>query len=62
VFIISAVGGMGRYAVCFWVSAKITFQQTKPDDACNSVALDFSTFFRKTYGSAHNTTFGQNSE
>jgi hypothetical protein len=37
----SAVGGKGRFAVCFWVSAKIPLQQTKPDDAPNSVALDF---------------------
>lgn len=33
---------MGRYADCFWVSAKITFQQTKPNYASNSVGFDFS--------------------
>jgi len=58
----SAVGGKGRFAVCFWVSAKIPFQQTKPDDSPNSVALDFSAFYSKTCGSAHSTAFGHNFE
>ena len=57
-----AVGGIERYAVCFWVSAKITSQQTEPDDASTSVALDFSAFCSKLYGSAHSTSFGHNFE
>ena len=58
----SAVGGKGPFDVCFWVSTKIPLQQTKPYDASNSVALDFSAFFSKTYGSTHSTTFGNNFE
>jgi len=58
----SAVGGKGRFAVCLWVSAKISFQQTKPNNASNSVVLDFSACCSKSYGSAHSTTFGHNFE
>jgi hypothetical protein len=58
----SAVGAKGRFVVCFWVSAKIPFKQTKPDDASNSVALDFSAFYSKTCGSTLSTTFGHNFE
>jgi hypothetical protein len=58
----SAVGGKGRFVVCFWVSPKIPSHKTKPDDASNSVPLGFSAFYSKTHGSAHSTTFGHNFE
>jgi hypothetical protein len=49
----SAVGGKERFALCFWVSGNIPFQQTKPDHASNSAGLGFSAFCSKNYGSAH---------